>query len=271
MCGLLNSPYLLCTIGFFREHVYCGMFLDIEGAYNNVSVGKVVNTLDFLGVGTNFCKYLWNFLSERHLILRDQNIDFSGTRWTDRGLAQGDPLSPLLFNIATYQICHKINKVHISQYADDFVLYIRSKSLQDSVLSMQNSLCTMIDVLDGLGLEVSASKSKLCVFRKGHKVQHVSLSICGNQLSSDSSVKYLGMWLDRSLRWGKHIGDIVEKTQRFLNILKTLAGATWGVHPKHLRRLFISLIRSRMDYACFCIITVLRPIRISSRKYKTKL
>lgn len=64
-------------------------------------------------------------------------------------------------------------------------------------------------------------------------------------------IKYLGFWLDRSLLWRKHINETVEKASKFLNILKTLAGSGWGVHPRHLRRIYVSLIRSRFDFGCY--------------------
>ncbi|XP_041975666.1 uncharacterized protein LOC121730614 [Aricia agestis] len=59
------------------------------------------------------------------------------------------------------------------------------------------------------------------------------------------------MWLDNSLRWGKHLNETLIKTQKFLNILKVLRGSGWGAHPDHLRRLYLSLIRSRFDYGCY--------------------
>lgn len=40
------------------------------------------------------------------------------------------------------------------------------------------------------------------------------------------------------------------KAVKNTNILKNLAGASWGVHPKHYV-LFICLVRSRIDYASF--------------------
>ncbi|KAG6439246.1 hypothetical protein O3G_MSEX000613 [Manduca sexta] len=73
----------------------------------------------------------------------------------------------------------------------------------------------------------------------------------GNALEVVDRVKYLGMWLDCNLRWGTHIDYIVQKCSGFLNPLKVLAGSSWGMHPAHLRRLYIALVRSRMDYACF--------------------
>lgn len=73
------------------------------GVYNNVSVAKCVRVLGGLGVGALFCKYLWAILSERHLIILDEEGKGPITRWTDKG-DQEDPLSPLLFNIVTYQV-----------------------------------------------------------------------------------------------------------------------------------------------------------------------
>lgn len=61
----------------------------------------------------------------------------------------------------------------------------------------------------------------------------------------------MGFWLDRALLWNKHINEISSKTSKLLNLLKILTGPTWGVHPKHLRSLYISLIRSRLDYGSF--------------------
>lgn len=40
-----------------------------------------------------------------------------------------------------------------------------------------------------------------------------------------------------------------EKTRKLLNVFKVLAGTGWGVYPKHLGRLYISIIRSRLDFS----------------------
>lgn len=42
-----------------------------------------------------------------------------------------------------------------------------------------------------------------------------------------------------------------KNSKKTLNILKVLAGSGWGVHPKHLRRLYINLIRSRIDFGSY--------------------
>lgn len=92
-------------IGLTHNEPTLACFLDIENAYNNVSVEKVLSILDELQVGGRYCQYLWSFLSERYLKVKSEDGQQIVTRRTDRGLAQGDPISPFLFNIATYQVC----------------------------------------------------------------------------------------------------------------------------------------------------------------------
>lgn len=236
-------------LGFARDLVTIGCFVDITNAYNNVDVSILLKKLDILEGGRKICIYLWNFLSERQLSIQVDSGFIS--RMSGKGLAQGDPLSPLLFNVATSSICHTIQNVYISQYADDFVLYTSCKTVTEGSIHIQTALKVMCKLLDEIGLEISERKTKICVFKKGVNRQDVNINVNNIRVQTVDSIKYLGLWLDRSLRWGRHIREITQKVQRFLNIFKVLAGPNWGIHPTHLRRLYISIIRSRLDYASF--------------------
>lgn len=239
-------------ISFSKKEQVVAYFMDIDSAYNNINVKSMINILLNLGIGRNICKYLWNFLSERHC-----NINLvDGTnmvRHTNRGLAQGDPLSPLLFNISTMDIPKNITNVNISQYADDFVLYkaIENDNVSQTLSSLELAVNSMINMLSTIGLYLSESKCCVCVFKRSRKNIVIDVKINGKIVKEVKKVKYLGIWLDSKLKWGAHINEICEKTYKQLNVLKVLAGSSWGVHPKHLRRLYISLIRSRIDYGSF--------------------
>lgn len=239
-------------LGLADKKVTLGCFIDIQNAYNNVDITVLLNTLDGFGVGVPICNYLFEFLRERHLSVR---TDFHNTeqdyRTSGRGLAQGDPMSPLLFNVATAHICRDIINVYVSQYADDFVLYASNINLTSLVTDIQTALTLLVSLVEKLGLQISTSKTKVCLFSRGSKRQRVNIKINDSAIQLVDSVKYLGLWLDRSLRWGRHINEISEKTLKFINVFKILSGSGWGIHPTHLRRLYIAVIRSRLDYCSF--------------------
>lgn len=251
-CSTLDNITSLVTriqAGFLQRKSTIACFIDIDNAYNNVDVKGLLDTMDKIGVGTQMCRYIWNFLKERNLKIRSENTFLC--RSTCRGLAQGDPFSPLLFNIVTVYVCKEIKNVNISQYADDFVLYVSCNDTNNGVLKLQSALNKLIIILKNVGLSISPDKSRVCVFKNSIFRDPINLTINDLSLQIVDNYKYLGLWLDRSLRWAKHINEIKEKTAKFLNIFKVLAGSGWGMHPRHLRRLYIASIRSRLDYASF--------------------
>lgn len=253
-------------IGFTKNFPTLACFLDIKSAYNNVLIEKMLQTLDTLKVGKSICQYLWNFLSERRLKITDESQKYNLVRIARNGLAQGDPISPLLFNIATFKICRDIANINVCQYADDFVLYTTDNSILESAKRMQASLNVFIEILIDLGLEVSTSKSHYCIFSRGRRTHQLNLVINDSLLGKVYTYKYLGIWLDNSLKWSKHINEIVEKVLKFVNLLKILASSSWGLHHNHLRRIYIAIIRSRLDYGSFLFNNCSKALRYKLEK-----
>ncbi|KAF9416221.1 hypothetical protein HW555_006380 [Spodoptera exigua] len=95
---------------------------------------------------------------------------------------------------------------------------------------------------DTIGVYQNLAKKFL--FNRGFRQQRIQLLVNNCELDTVITYKYLGVWLDRTLRWGKHINEIVGKVQKLINVLKILTGSSWGVHQIHL-------LRSRLDYGCF--------------------
>lgn len=237
-------------LGFTKNFATVACFIDIDSAYNNVDVSSLLRILDHIGIGSKVCYYLWSYLNQRSIKISCPDGDL--VRMTGRGLPQGDPISPLLFNILTMDICKSSPSVEILQYADDFVLYVCNRDVNRAVEVLQSSLHYINPLFKNLGLEISTVKSKICIFKKGSYRGDIFCTIDGSiNIPVVKEIKYLGVWLDSSLRWRRHINETTKKVSKYVNLLKVLSGSGWGVHQKHLRKLYISIIRSRIDYASF--------------------
>ena len=98
--------------------------LDIQNAFNSVPHEVIIDQLTKQGVTAQFINYLEIFLKARHAELIEV---------VECGVPQGDPLSMLLFCIATNPILDAITseKLDFVAYADDVVVDIKTEPWQE--------------------------------------------------------------------------------------------------------------------------------------------
>ena len=99
--------------------------LDIEKAFDAVWGLGHQNKLVQIGVHKPLIKWVNSFLSQRSIFVKINNSK-SSTFSTLAGVPQGSVIAPLLFLVYVNGIPEII--AQISQFADDFALYYRSRS-----------------------------------------------------------------------------------------------------------------------------------------------
>ena len=98
------------------------------------------------------------------------------------------------------------------------------------------------------GMEFAPQKSELLHFTRRHAAITKGVCLVGRTIAPVESARFLGVWLDRKLRWGRHLKEIRKKhtTQQFA--LTRLAASVWGCSLTRARELYTKVIRAALVY-----------------------
>lgn len=236
-----------------KSHTVC-VFLDVQGAFDNVDPGILVNVMSDVGIPGQLCQWVYNFLNNRTLYVKYNNI-LHGPRTASKGTMQGATLSPLLYNLYTCEICKYVDSscVNILQFADDLVLYCSHRDLQVAIDYMNRALNQLQTYYnDKLHLKINATKSSLMIF--GDDDPNCDIVYCGEAISRVSSKKFLGVIIDQKLSFEEHVRYVSKNALKGINIIRCLAGVSWGADPKILSILYKAIVRSHFDYSALAYI-----------------
>nr|XP_019529549.2 uncharacterized protein LOC109401447 [Aedes albopictus] len=221
--------------------------IDLSNAFNAVRTDRLEEILSSVGVPQDMLMWISSFLRNRTIFLQTRDKKISRT--ISNGLPQGDVLSPTLFNVYTLDL-HRIEKegVVLVQYADDFGILVKAKTLDKLNEAAQEFLNEFSEKATFLNLEINAAKTKAILFQNNDK--ELDIGINGTKIETVRNHRYLGITIDRYLSFGVHIREVREKVQHRLNMVKILSGTKSGAHPEMLGRIYVALCRSVLEYGC---------------------
>lgn len=70
----------------------------------------------------------------------------------------------------------------------------------------------------------------------------------GKDLKRVEHFRFLGVFLIHDVHRRNHIGNVVDGSKKVMNIMTCLAGKGWGTDMASLKKIYVYMIRSRMDY-----------------------
>lgn len=137
---------------------------------------------------------------------------------TSTGISQGSPLSAIRFNLHVSSIFNlNNNNVQILGYADDIVIITKGSNIEIMTHRINETLREINEILNKLDLTISPSKSEAIWFTKGNKkIRPPTLFINNNPIIYKSDVKYLGVILQKNLKWDFHVNNITNKAMKLI-------------------------------------------------------
>jgi Reverse transcriptase (RNA-dependent DNA polymerase) len=140
------------------------VFIDISKAYDSVSRAKLLHIMQQYGIGNNTIKLLHNFWSKLWVAPRQAGF-YGNPIKSDRGVTQGDPLSPILFNILIDAIVRETKRIH-GHHASNIIFYADDGLITGTdPVQLQNYLNTMTTLFLKVGLQINSDKTKIMIAR----------------------------------------------------------------------------------------------------------
>ena len=196
------------------------IFLDIKKAYDSVNRIKLMQIIENTGIRGNVLEYIRFFLSDSRRNMVCFNKQYSSDKKYSKGVPQGSPLSPLLFNIYMKDISSVVND-NILQFADDIVIWAKNKDIHKAIRRLEIVLKELSNWLDIKELSLAPEKCIPIIFTRKRKYnKEVKIKIGGKYIEFRDKAKYLGLIFDKNLTWKYHVKDMLPKCEKRLGILK---------------------------------------------------
>lgn len=140
--------------------------MDIKKAFDTISHSSIEKALRKHGIDENTVEYIMNNLHEAKTTIK-VGQDYTPEITTSRGVRQGDPLSPVLFNMVINELLTQFSRSGIKAmaFADDLIL------LADDPLLMQPIIDHTVEFMETKGMEVNPTKcTAICNTKKDGRI-----------------------------------------------------------------------------------------------------
>ena len=232
-----------------RGQMAIAVYIDIKGAFDNVSTKAIVEALEKKGIDHQIVSLYRNYLVNRtcETSLGASSINAKLTRGGPQG---GCASPPLAWNVPYDPLLWSYDGTDIDPFgfADDTKLVIVGFDFDTIFKNAQKALDMAVTWARNTGVEFCRNKTQVLFFSRGPWRPDRKLSLYGNLLSWSRETKYLGVTIDDRLTFKKHIYNRICAAKRKLMILRRVLDNVWGPKPSICKWAYTGIVRPAFTY-----------------------
>lgn len=246
--GHSTETALATSLAFITSRIDAGEVVslasvDLSSAFDCVNHEILLQKLGWYGIDSTWFR---DYLSNRQQRVRGGSC----VQRVDAGVPQGSLTGPILFLLYTNDIpCH-IDCKTVS-YADDAQFLVSSKAseLDQSITKLELNLAHLESWYQTNHLKLNSSKTQFVMFctrqMQRQLPTNITLKIGDAVVTPASSLKNLGVIMDRNLSWDEHVSETAQKCNK---IIFPLAKHSHSLSEHVLGKLMETLVIPHLSY-----------------------
>ena len=188
--------------------------VDLSRAFDSVDHDVLLTKLCWYGIDPSWFR---SYLVGRRQVVRGGSLSLP----LSHGVPQGSLVGPILFSIFTNDLPSYLPHGRLVSYADDTQLLDSAHPKNLSILKarQEETLRAVLSFFTSNSLKMNPSKTTLLLVGTTQNLKKTSsfhLNLPGHVLTPSPFVKMLGVTLDPTLSWEKHISNVVKKCNSIL-------------------------------------------------------
>jgi ribonuclease HI len=234
---------------WLRSKVITLVAFDLKGAFNGVNGTVLDSQLKAKGIPYVLRTWITSFMEERTASITFDDFESTIVPLENAGLAQGSPLSPILFiffnaDLVNQPVDHKGGS---SAFIDDYFRWVVGLSADENLRRLQEDDIPRIEQwAKQTGSCFAAEKTELIhLTRKKSELSKGQLIIQDTTIKANTTAKLLGVVFDNELRWKPHVQQVLKRATR----VNTALGGLRYLRPGQMRQLYQACVTPIVDYA----------------------